>query len=126
MDGTPNSGSFPTYLYYVIGGGALLILLCVILFVVLKNKKKTPKLKIDNEFIDNIVTYLGSINNIVQVNVDNGRLKIEVSDTDCVKFEEIKALASNGIFITGNTIKILFKYDSDTIKKALDSKLKIK
>lgn len=116
--------SFPSYIYYIIGGVALIILIGLVIFFILKNKNKAPKIKIDEEFMNNIIDYLGSINNIVSVNVDNGRLKIEVSDTDIVKFENIKELASNGIFITGNIIKILFKYDSETIKKELDNRLK--
>ncbi len=112
------------YYVYIIIGAAILVLLLVVAFIIFK-KKKNPnsKIKVDDEFINNLIGYLGEIKNVNNVNVDNGRLKIEVNDLDIVKLDEIKSLALNGVFVTGNVIKILFKYDSNTIKKAIDARL---
>lgn len=112
------------YYVYIIIGAAILVLLLVVAFIIFK-KKKNPnsKIKVDDEFINNLIGYLGEIKNVNNVNVDNGRLKIEVNDLDMVKLDEIKSLALNGVFVTGNVIKILFKYDSNTIKKAIDARL---
>ena len=112
------------YYVYIIIGVAILVLLLVVAFIIFK-KKKNPnsKIKVDDEFINNLIGYLGEIKNVNNVNVDNGRLKIEVNDLDIVKLDEIKSLALNGVFVTGNVIKILFKYDSNTIKKAIDARL---
>lgn len=97
---------------------AAIILICIYI-----KRSKKPKIKVDNEFINNLIEYLGTIKNVKEVNVDNGRLKIEVNDLDLVSLNEIKSIALNGIFVTGNVIKILFKYDSETIMKAINSRL---
>ena len=84
-------------------------------------KKKKPKIKIDDEYINELVNCYGGISNISQTQVDNGRLKITVSNLSIVDLEKIKALSSGGVFVTGNTIKTLYRVDSITIKTAIDS-----
>ncbi|MBQ9448557.1 MAG: hypothetical protein IJU60_01620 [Acholeplasmatales bacterium] len=114
----------PDYVYIIIACVAAVVAVAaiVIIFLCVK-KKREPKIIVDETFVNNLVEYLGDIKNVKEVNVDNGRLKIEVNDLDLVKLDEIKSLALNGIFVTGNVIKILFKYDSETIKKAINSRL---
>ena len=105
------------------------ILLCVILaiaviaVIVVILAKKPKRIKVDDEFINNLVGLLGEITNISKVDVDNGRLKITVKDLDIVNLEGIKDIASAGVFVTGNIIKVLFKLDSQIIKKAIERKL---
>jgi phosphotransferase system IIB component len=106
----------------VVAGVALLGSLCST-FVILKRRNKTPKIKIDEEFINNIITLYGDKNNISNVSTDNGRLKIEVKDLDIVKLNELKEISTNGVFVTGNTIKTLFRHDSDLIKRELEKRL---
>lgn len=117
--------SMPEFLpWLLIGIGAVLVIVAVILVILLaKRKKKPTRIIVDEEFINNLVTSLGGKENIVSVNVDNARLKIEVSDLDKADLNAIKATAESGVFVTGNIIKTLFKFDSMTIKKALDSVL---
>ena len=102
---------------------SLLLLVGLILLIVLLSKKKKKKIIIDDAFIDNLIGLLGNVNNISSVNVDNGRLKIEVLNLDLVNFDELKKISESGVFITGNVIKTLFKLDSFEIKKALDNRL---
>lgn len=106
----------------VVAGVALLGSLCST-FVILKRRNKAPKIKIDEEFINNIITLYGDKNNISNVSTDNGRLKIEVKDLDIVKLNELKEISTNGVFVTGNTIKTLFRHDSDLIKRELEKRL---
>ena len=73
--------------------------------------------------INNLLSLLGEKDNINQINVDNGRLKITVNDLDKVNLEGIKAVATSGVFVTGNIIKTLFRLDSETIQKALNARL---
>ena len=61
--------------------------------------------------------------NINDVTVDNGRLKFNVVDLDKVDLNGIKAIATSGVFVTGNIIKTLFKLDSQVIKQALEKNL---
>ena len=66
---------------------------------------------------------LGDKDNIKDVNVDNGRLKITVDNLELVNLEGIKEIATSGVFVTGNIIKTLFRLDSITIKKEIESRL---
>ena len=102
---------------------SLVVLVGLILLIVLLSKKKKKKIVVDEEFINNLIDLLGNTDNILETNVDNGRLKIQVKNLDLVNFEKIKEIAESGVFITGNTIKTLFKLDSFEIKKALDERL---
>ena len=78
---------------------------------------------IDDEFINNLIHLLGEKDNINDVTVDNGRLKFNVVDLDKVDLNGIKAIATSGVFVTGNIIKTLFKLDSQVIKQALEKNL---
>ena len=91
--------------------------------VLLKKNKKGSRITINDEFINNLISLLGEKDNIADVQVDNGRLKIGVSDLDKVNLEGIKAIATSGVFVTGNIIKTLFRLDSKTIKEEIDMKL---
>lgn len=95
---------------------ALIIVGTIILIVKANNPKKV---RIDQEFIRTLVGYLGEINNILDVKVDNGRVKFLVEDLEKVSFDDIKKISTAGVFITGNNIKMLFQYDAETIKKAI-------
>ena len=102
---------------------SIVVLVRLVLLIVLLSKKKKKRIVVDEEFINNLISLLGDTSNILETNVDNGRLKIQVKNLDLVNFEKIKEIAESGVFITGNTIKTLFKLDSFEIKKALDERL---
>lgn len=109
------------WIFAVIGGAVVLIIAILLILFTKKGSKKGPK--IDDEFINNLLSLLGEKDNINQINVDNGRLKITVNDLDKVNLEGIKAVATSGVFVTGNIIKTLFRLDSETIQKALNARL---
>jgi len=105
---------------------AVIVLAIIVVLIVVfskKNKGKQPRIKLNDEFISNLISLLGEKDNINEVNVDNGRLKITVSDLDKANLEGIKAIATSGVFVTGSTIKTLFRLDSATIKKEIDARL---
>ena len=111
----------PIWSYFVIGGGVLLVLLGILLFLVLKNKKpKNKHIKVDDEFINNLLSLLGTKENLKEIQVDNGRLKFVVIDLEKVNLTGIKEIATSGVFVTGNVIKTLFKLDSKLIKSELE------
>lgn len=114
----------PWFLALVISLGALLVLAIIFIIIVSKKRKGKPKhIKVDDEFINNLLELLGTKDNIEEVSVDNGRLKFKVADLEPVNLEEIKSIATSGVFVTGNIIKTLFKLDSQTIKKAIEKYL---
>lgn len=105
-------------IYFIIGG-IVLFLLLIILIVVLKSKKKKPKIKIDQKYIEDLIAKFGGKNNISKIEVDQNKLKVDVINRKIVNLEGIKEMASSGVFMTNNTIKTLFKYDSLALKEEL-------
>lgn len=99
-------------------GGSLLFSLLIILIVKLKNKKHS-RIKVDEDFINELVTALGQRKNIVSVSTVNGRIHFTVEELELVQLEALKKLSTAGVFITNTTIKMLFTMDSETICKAV-------
>ena len=103
---------------------SVLALIIILLIIILKIKKKNKgHVKVDDEFMNELLLSLGGKDNIDKVDVLNGRLKIDLKDTSIAVFDKLKQMAQAGVFVTGNTIKILFKYDSKIIKDNLDNLL---
>ncbi|MCM1131363.1 MAG: hypothetical protein NC310_06165 [Roseburia sp.] len=89
--------------------------LLIVLILVILLKKKQPKIKVNEEFIEHLVEALGKRNNIIDVKTINGRVHFEVEDLELVDLEELKKQSTAGVFITNQTIKMLFSYDSEAI-----------
>lgn len=111
-------------------GLGIILGVAVILFVIFyfvsgfrkKDAKPSERVVVDEEFITTMLHGLGELNNINSVSVDNGRVKFSVKDLELLVADELKALSSSGVFITGNNVKLLFKYDSNTIVSALEER----
>ncbi len=115
------SGSIK-YLMIAIILVAVLIVAGIIVTIVLKMKNK-GHVRVDEEFITNIISYLGNKENIKEVSVDNARLKVAVNDVEAVDTKMLHTLSEKGVFISGNNVKLLFKYDSMLIKKEILKRL---
>lgn len=102
---------------------ASIILLALIFYFTFgfrfKREKRIEHVKIDEVFINELISGLGNSLNIECVDIDNGRLKFKIKDLDALNAELLKKLSTSGVFITGNNVKLLFKYDSDAILKEL-------
>lgn len=107
-------------LHIVIIAAIVVVCLALIVLVLVLSKKNKKRIKIDDEFISKLLNALGGINNIEQINVDNGRLKFQVLDLELAKLDDCKSLSTAGVFITGNNIKMLFTYDALDIQKAIN------
>ncbi len=123
--GNGQSSSFPTEVVIIIASiAASLIILGILLFIILKNKKnKAPKIKVDEEFMTNLILSYGGASNILKCEVDNGRLKVTVEDLDSVNLPALKEQSQAGVFVTGNVIKTLYKFDSKLIKSLIDKQI---
>ena len=107
-------------IYIVLG---IIFLVGFLLGLLLILKKKPKRIKVDEEFVDNIFSLLGGKDNILDITVDNARLKFKIKDLDVVDLNGLKSISNQGVFVTGNNIKTLFKYDSETIKKAMKERM---
>ena len=83
------------------------------------NKKSSEHVTVDESFMSLLLTGLGTIANIESVSIDNGRIKFKIKDLDNINAEQLKELSTSGVFITGSNVKLLFKYDSNTIVEEL-------
>ncbi len=104
----------------IIVGCIIGIVLAVMLVFLCFRKKKNPKIKIDAQFISNLLKDLGTKENIVTAKNINGRVQIEVKDLEKVNLVELKKISTAGVFITNQTIKLLFSYDSKSICQAIN------
>lgn len=87
-----------------------------------KREVKEQGVVVDEQFIQDLLKGLGGMVNVETVSLDNGRIKFKVKDLDLVNGEALKALSTSGVFITGNNVKLLFKYDSKVILDELVSR----
>lgn len=119
------AGGSNIIIFIVIG---LIILCCCLLILtsllLIRRKKKTKSIKVDDTFMNTLIENYGGISNITLVEIENSRLKITVENLDIVKLDDLKEQAQSGIFVTGNTVKTLYKLSSEQIKKILDERLK--
>ena len=104
----------------ILAAALILILGVFIAFYYLK--KKQNKSIVNPDFIAALLLYLGGNNNILKVEFEQSRLKIEVNELYLVDLEKLKTLTDKGIFVTGNIIKALFKDEAINIKNALEKR----
>ena len=118
--------STDTPIIIVVSLAILVLILLIAAIILIKLKKKPNAIKVNSEFIDSLITSYGGLANIKGVEIENSRLKIEVDDLDIVNLESIKSNTTAGVFVTGNTVKTLYKLSSEEIKRSLDQRLKEK
>ena len=95
----------------------IVIVFIIILLAVLKSTRKDARLEINK-----LIEYLGGKDNIKTLSIDNGRVKFNLLDLDLLNQEAIKEVSNSGAFITGNNVKLLFKYDSELIVETLKNR----
>ena len=105
---------------------AIVVLILCVVGLVIFLKRRTPKIRINQEFMHQLLTALGSIDNVKDAKTMNGRVILEVEDIEKVTFDTLKELSTKGVFITNQTIKMLFPYDSETISKEIKNLLHTK
>lgn len=114
---------FLTNLPLIIGIIASIVLVALVLVIILIVGKKNKRIKIDSNFIDNLFNILGGKNNVLEVLVDNARLKFKVDNLELVDLNALKGISNQGVFVTGDYIKTLFKFDSKDIMKAMRERM---
>lgn len=112
----------------IIIASAIVLVAAVVILIgfLIKNKsKKAPKIKVDDNFIEDLLRAYGGISNISSTALDNGsgRLRVSVKALDLCDLDKLKIFSTKGVFITNNVIVTLFKYDSKRIKEEIDKRL---
>lgn len=106
-------------LFFIIPAIVVGVAIIVTIIILVCKNKGPKKIKIDTEFINNLVNVLGGKSNILSVTNENGRIKFELEDLELAKLEDLKALSNSGVFVTNNTVKTLFPHDAKTISNAI-------
>lgn len=96
------------YTKYII----MLIILIIIALIVIKMSRKDFHIEINK-----LIQYLGGKDNIVDVQINLSRLKVEVKDVSLVNKEGIQKLGAKGIVEIDNHLKIIFGPNSKQLKK---------
>lgn len=112
-----------TNLGLIIGGAVLLVILLVVCAFIMV-KKKTKGIKIDDDFMNQLISSLGGSDNIKSYSVENSRVKFELSNVNLANFDSLKELSTKGVFVTNNNVKTLFKYESNQIVANLNRIIK--
>lgn len=110
------------YIPYIIIGAFLVLLIAII--VILLIKKRHKGIKVDDVFINELLTILGGKENIEAYSVDNARVKFVLNDLNKADLKSLHNLSPKGVFVSGKNVKTLFKYESNMIVKMLDKTLK--
>lgn len=105
-------------------GCSILLVAIIVLALVLILKNKTKGIKIDEEFMNQLISSLGAKENIISYSVENSRVKFELLDVSKANLDSLKELSSKGVFVTNNTVKTLFKYESKQIVANLNRIIK--
>ena len=91
------------------------------LFLILKKPKTKKSAFIVDDLLIGELLQIILFSNILKISSEVSRVKIEVVNLDIVDFERLKSI-SNGVFISGKNIKIMFKDSADEIVKAINNK----
>ncbi len=121
------NGSLNLWFFVVLGIVILFFIISMLIFlfyIINRQKGRTNKIIIDNDYIESIINSLGGIPNIKKVEIENTRLKFELNDVENADLDMLNEIASNGVFVSANKIKVLFKYESFKIKEAIENKIK--
>lgn len=96
------------YTKYII----MLAILIIIALIVIKMSRKDFHIEINK-----LIQYLGGKENIIDVQINLSRLKVEVKDVSLVNKEGIQKLGAKGIVEIDNQLKIIFGPNSKQLKK---------
>jgi phosphotransferase system IIB component len=105
----------------------LVIILIIGLVLFFSFKQSKPKKRviqpIEDEKIIEFIRCYGGLDNIESAELDGKRLKIKVKDIDKVDIEEFKTLGATGIFITGQTVKMVLPYDMEKLVNKINENI---
>lgn len=79
-------------------GCSILLVAIIVLALVLILKNKSKGIKIDEEFMNQLISSLGAKENIISYSVENSRVKFELLDVSKANLDSLKELSSKGVF----------------------------
>lgn len=103
----------------------LILIIGLVLFFTFKPAKPKNRViqPIKDEKIIEFISCYGGLDNIESAELDGKRLKIKIKDIEKVDIEEFKSLGATGIFITGQTIKMVLPYDMEKLVNKINENI---
>jgi len=111
-----------TNLWWMISSFVLLVL--ILIFLIKHHKKVQKPITMAQESIDSIIQKLGGITNIKAASIEGARLSFKVHNSKACDLIAIKASGALGIFVSGQTIKMMFPYDAQALIDTINQMLK--
>lgn len=99
-----------------------LVALVVILKLVMMQPKASKKITTVDKS-EEVIPYLGGIDNIIKASLDGNRVKFQVKDIDIVMLEGFKELGASGIFISGNNVKMVLPFSAQMTVDKINSNI---
>lgn len=102
----------------------VVLILSIVIWLSLRNQKTHKSVSMAQEVIDKIIQDLGGISNINAASIEGARLSFKVKSTKSTDLNAIKATGALGIFVSGQTIKMIFPYDAQALIETVNQMLK--
>lgn len=97
-----------------------LIIALIIAFIIINNVKKNKFLKQRNAANNELIDYLGGIDNIIKANAMGSRLSLVLDNYDLVNEEKIKELGVSTIIRMSNKITLVIGEDAKDIESLIN------
>lgn len=106
-----------TYIWIILG----VIVFLLVVFLLYRNRKKKPKVSkiIVNKDLINDIREIFTKENTLTITSDVSRVRFTVKDIEKLNLDKLKQI-SNGVFISQNNVKVMFKDSADEIVKELE------
>ena len=104
----------------------VIILIIALITAIIRNKslKQSNKVVVDYTYLNNLLKALGDSNNILDVSIENKRIRLMLKDIKLVDATQLKALDIPA-FLKGKELKILIKDSPNEVYKFLDERSSI-
>ncbi len=87
---------------------AVILIALIVIFIITKRRNKNKEEEtFDNETLKRLVSSFGGKDNIIDIQNNSQRLSISVKNLEKVELNELNNLGAQGVFVSGNKIKML-------------------
>lgn len=86
-------------------------------------KQQAPSVKVNQEVVEKFLELFGGKDNIINVNYEQSRLRVEVKDVKKLKLEELKSLGAKGAFVAGNKLQAVIGSNASQLENAINAYL---
>jgi len=119
--------NFEVEVYYYFGSIILLYMIYFISLFLYDNqyikKSQTSKIVVNQEIVEKFLILLGGNENIISVDYESSRLKVELKNIKDVHLEEMKNLGAKGVFIAGNKLQAVVGNNAEGLENAIKAYL---